>query len=318
MHRKIALEEHFMTPGFEAMSASFTSLMDQAAQDRLAAQLADFDDERIRRMERAGIERMILSQTAPGVQGEKDTGRAIEMARIANDFLASQIARHPDQFSGFAALAMQSPQAAVDELERTVSQFGFCGAMVNGHTLGQYYDDRAFDVVWERLQALDLPLYLHPISAFVQPEVFRGHPELQGAIWGWGVETGSHALRMLFGGVFDRFPRLKVILGHMGEGLPFMRWRFDSRFAVYSHGITLERKPSEYFGSNIFITTSGVCSNATLMAAIGEMGEDAVMFSVDYPYESIDLACDFIDQAPLEDAVRQKVCADNARRLMKL
>jgi 2,3-dihydroxybenzoate decarboxylase len=240
------------------------------------------------------------------------------MARMANDFLASQIARHPERYNGFAALAMQSPEAAAAELERAVTQLGFCGAMVNGHTQGRYYDDPAFDVIWQRLEALDLPLYLHPISASVQPEVFRGHPELQGAIWGWGVETGSHALRLLFGGVFDRFPNLKVILGHMGEGLPFMRWRFDSRFEVYSHGIKLARKPSEYFGRNIFITTSGVCSDATLLAAVGEMGEDAVMFSVDYPYESIDIACDFIEQAPLNASVKQKVCADNARRLMKL
>jgi 2,3-dihydroxybenzoate decarboxylase len=318
MHRKIALEEHYMTPGLEGMSASFTSLMDQSAQDRLAQQLADFDDERLMRMDRFGIEKMILSQTAPGVQGEKDTARAIDMARMANDFLASQIARHPERYNGFAALAMQSPEAAAAELERAVTQLGFCGAMVNGHTQGRYYDDPAFDVIWQRLEALDLPLYLHPISASVQPEVFRGHPELQGAIWGWGVETGSHALRLLFGGVFDRFPNLKVILGHMGEGLPFMRWRFDSRFEVYSHGIKLARKPSEYFGRNIFITTSGVCSDATLLAAVGEMGEDAVMFSVDYPYESIDIACDFIEQAPLNASVKQKVCADNARRLMKL
>ncbi len=112
---------------------------------------------------------------------------------------------------------------------------------MNGHTQGRYYDDPAYDAFWERMQSLDVPMYLHPTDAYVKPQVLNGHRELDGAAWGWGVETASHALRLLFGGVFDRFPRLKIILGHMGEGLPFQRWRFDSRFAVYSHGVKLAR-----------------------------------------------------------------------------
>src|SRR5690606_36305490 len=141
-------------------------------------------------------------------------------------------------------------------------------------------------------------MYLHPGTAFRDPYVLNGHPELLGATWGWGVECGSHALRLLFGGVFDRFPGVKIILGHMGEGLPFLRWRFDSRFAVYPMGVKLQRAPSEYFGSNILITTSGVCSAPSLVGAIGEMGAEAVLFSVDYPYESSAVAADFIEQAP--------------------
>jgi 2,3-dihydroxybenzoate decarboxylase len=228
------------------------------------------------------------------------------------------VARHPTRYAGFATLPMQSPKAAADELTRAVTELGFKGALVNGHTQGRYYDDPTFDVVWERFQALGVPLYLHPIDFPTPPASFADHAELKGATWGWGVETGTHALRLLFGGVFDRFPKLKVILGHMGEGLPFQRWRFDSRFGAYPHGIALQRAPSEYIGTNIVITTSGVCSEAALAGAIAEMGEEAVMFSVDYPYESTAVAADFIEAASLSDRTRQLVCHGNAERLLKL
>ena len=316
--RKIALEEHFSTPGFQGYSKSFTQHIAPDVLADLAARLADFDEQRIAEMDRAGIDYTILSQTGPSVQGETDPAVAMSRAKESNDYLAKQTARHPTRFGGFATLPMHTPQGAVDELTRTVLELGFKGALVNGHTLGTYYDDRAYDVFWARMQELDVPLYLHPTDAYVMPKVFDGHPELTGAAWGWGVETGSHALRLLFGGVFDRFPALKVILGHMGEGLPYLRWRFDSRFAVYSHGIRLERAPSAYIGTNILITTSGVCSAPSLLGAIGEMGPEAVMFSVDYPYESTAIAADFIEQAPLDDHVRQLVCHGNAERIFKL
>ncbi|MFJ1259362.1 amidohydrolase family protein [Cupriavidus sp. CuC1] len=316
--RKIALEEHFMAPGFQAYSKGYLQHIDAAVMADLAKRLADFDDIRIGEMDRAGIDFTILSQTGPGVQGETDRAAALGRARENNDFLAAQVARHPTRFAGFAALPMHDPVTAADELERAVKQLGFKGSLVNGHTQGVYYDDPAYDVFWERMQALDVPMYLHPTDAFVAPHVYAGHPEISGAAWGWGVETASHALRLVFGGVFDRFPRLKLILGHMGEGLPFQRWRFDSRFAVYSHGIKLAKKPSEYIGSNIVITTSGVCSPAALNGAIAEMGAEAVLFSVDYPYESTAIAADFIEQAPMDEATRSLVCHGNAERILKL
>ncbi|RQU79357.1 amidohydrolase [Burkholderia cenocepacia] len=315
---KIALEEHFMTPGFEDYSKSFTSLMPLEMAARLASELADFDDLRLAAMDRAGIDLVVLSQTGPAVQGEADVSKAIERARYSNDFLAGQVRRRPDRFAGFAALPMQSPDEAAKELRRTVGELGMKGALVNGHTHGRYYDDPAYDVVWQTFEALDVPLYLHPIDAKGGSLAFAGRPELNGAIWGWGVETGTHALRLLFSGVFDRFPKLKIILGHMGEGLPFQRWRMDSRFAAYPNGISLERAPSEYIGSNIVITTSGVCSPAALLGAIHELGADAVMFSVDYPYESSDIAARFIEDAPLDDETKNKVCHGNARHLLKL
>jgi 2,3-dihydroxybenzoate decarboxylase len=316
--RKIALEEHFMAPGFETYSKVFTKHMDAATQSYLTSRLGDLDEMRLAEMDKAGIDVVVLSQTGPSVQGERDSKAAARRATENNDFLAKQVARHPKRFGGFASLAMHSPKVAAVELTRAVETLGFKGALVNGHTNGVYYDDPAYDEFWERMQALDVPLYLHPTDPVLIPKAYDGHPELVGAVWGWGVETATHALRLMFGGVFDRFPKLKIILGHMGEGLPMMRWRFDSRFAVYSHGIELEHAPSEYFGRNIVITTSGVCSPAALTGALAEMGPDAVMFSVDYPYESTAIAADFIESSPMADDVRKLVCSGNAERLLKL
>jgi 2,3-dihydroxybenzoate decarboxylase len=306
--RKIALEEHFVAPGF----------MGAGVQAELSRRLTDFDELRLAEMDRAGIDLVVLSQTGPGVQSESDSALANRRAQENNDFLARQIVRWPNRFAGFASLPMQSPGLAADELTRATNELGFKGALVNGHTRGIYYDDPAYDEFWDRMQALDVPLYLHPADPPELPSSYAGHPELTGAVWGWGVETATHALRLLFGGVFDRFPRLKLILGHMGEGLPFLRSRLDSRFPVYSHGIKLERLPSEYFGNNIVITTSGVCSPAALSGAIGEMGAEAVMFSVDYPFESSTIAADFIEQSPLPEDVRHQICHGNAERLLKL
>ncbi|UGY04624.1 amidohydrolase family protein [Bradyrhizobium quebecense] len=292
--------------------------MDPAAQSKLSSQLRDFEDLRLGEMDRAGIDKVVLSQTGPSVQAETNIDVAIRRAAEGNNYLAQQIQRHPARYAGFASLSMHSPKAAASELTRAVEVLGFKGALVNGHTGGIYYDDPAYDAFWEQMQHLDVPLYLHPTDPSPVPKAYDGHPELTGAVWGWGVETATHALRLLFGGVFDRFPRLKIILGHMGEGLPMLLWRFDSRFAVYSHGVRLAHKPSEYFGRNIFITTSGVCSSAALACALAEMGNEAVMFSVDYPYESTAIAADFIESAPITEDVRAQVCSRNAERILKL
>lgn len=315
---KIALEEHFSAPGFAEYSVGFTQLLSPQVRAELGARLTDFDDQRLAEMDAGNIEYAVLSQTAPGVQAEADTALAIRRARENNEFLAERIARHPGRLGAFAHVAMQDPKVAAAELERAVREHGFKGAMINGHTLGRYYEAAEYDVFWERAQALDVPVYLHPASFSRVPALLEGMPVLHGATWGWGVETAGHALRLLFGGVFDRFPRLVLLLGHMGEFLPFQRWRLDSRFAAYPMGVQLARKPSEYIGSNILITTSGVCSAPTLAGAIGEMGAQGVLFSVDYPYESTATACAFIEQAPIDEQSRALVCHGNARRLFKL
>lgn len=315
---KIALEEHFSAPGFGEYSSKFTRVLPADFVAKLDAKLADFDDQRLREMDAGNIEYVVLSQTMPGVQAEADRGTAVRRARENNEFLVERVARHPQRFGAFAHVALQDAAAAANELERTVVEYGFKGAMINGHTLGRYYDGAEFDVFWERAQALGVPIYLHPNAFSQPPALLEGMPVLQGAAWGWGVETAGHALRLLFGGVFDRFPRLNLLLGHMGEALPYQRWRLDSRFAAYPSGIKLARKPSEYIGSNILITTSGVCSAPALVGAIGELGAQAVLFSVDYPYESTAEACTFIEEAPLTDRTRALVCHGNARRLFRM
>ena len=315
---KIALEEHFSAPGFEKYAAELTRDFPVHLKAELGAKLTDLDDKRLADMDAGNVEFVVLSQTVPGVQAETDRTTAVVRARENNDFLAGRIARHPNRFGGFAHVAMQDPKAAADELERTVREYGFKGAMINGHTLGRYYEGAEYDVFWERAQALQVPIYLHPTPFSQTPALVEGMPVLHGAMWGWGVETAGHALRLLFGGVFDRFPRLNLLLGHMGEFLPYQRWRMDSRFAAYPMAVKLERKPSEYFGTNILITTAGVCSEPALIGAIGEMGAKAVLFSVDYPYESTAEACEFIEKAHIDETTRALVCHGNARRLFKL
>ncbi len=317
--RKIAFEEHFTTPDFAAYSKAFVSQIDPDVAADLSRRLLDVGELRLKEMDDAGIEYVILSQTGPSVQAETDVAKAISNSKANNDYLAEKIAKHPTRFGGFATLPMQDPAQAIKELERAVKELGFKGTLVNGHTLGVYYDAPQYDEFWACLQELDVPFYLHPFYSYDQPYFYEGHPELTGATWGWGVETATHALRILFGGVFDRHPGAKVVVGHMGEGcLPYLRWRFDSRFSTYPCGVTLARKPTEYIGSNILITTSGVCSHAALTGAIGEMGADAVMFSVDYPYESTQIAAEFIETAPLDEQTRAKVCYENAKKLFKL
>jgi 2,3-dihydroxybenzoate decarboxylase len=315
---KIAIEEHYSAPGFAEYSNSFTQHIPSQVRAELAAKLVDLDAGRIAEMDAGNIEFIILSQSGPGVQAEVDEGTAIRRAQENNDFLAERVARHPKRFGGFAHIAMHDPQEAARELDRAVTQLGFKGAMINGHTLGRYYDSPIYDVFWDKAEKLKAPIYLHPREFSEVPALLEGHPVLHGATWGWGVETAGHALRLLFSGVFDRFPSLLLVLGHMGEFLPFQRWRFDSRFAAYPHGVTLKKKPSEYFGSNIVITTSGVCSAPTLIGAVAEMGANNVLFSIDYPYESTALACEFIEGAALDDATRALVCHENARRIFRL
>ncbi len=315
---KIAIEEHFTAPGFAEYSQSFTKHIPQAIRNELGAKLVDFDAARIGDMNDGNVQYIILSQTGPGVQGEKDAAVAYRRAAENNDFLAERVARHPDRFGGFAHLAMHDPLVAAKELTRAVKDLGFKGAMINGHTQGVYYDDPKFDVFWQSAVELDVPIYLHPGDFSEIPALLHGHPVLQGATWGWGVEAAGHALRLLFGGVFDRFPQLVLMLGHMGEFLPFQRWRFDSRFGAYPHGVVLKKLPSEYFGSNIVITTSGVCSAPTLVGAVAEMGASNVLFSIDYPYESTQIACKFIEDSPLTDETKALICYDNAKRIFKL
>jgi 2,3-dihydroxybenzoate decarboxylase len=314
--RKIALEEHFLCPGFETYWATTVGDISPDALTRITARLSDFGDDRLEAMDRAGVARAALSLAGPGVQSEPDPATAIRMAAKANDHLAREIQRRPIRFAGFAHLAMQDANAAADELERCVRDLGFCGAMINGHTQGRYLDHPELTPFWERVAALNTPIYIHPADPVTPSPVLDGHPALRRATWEWGFETGSHALRLVFGGIFAQFPDAKVILGHLGETLPYLLWRFDSRAQLY--GVKLPQPPSSYIKSNILVTTSGMLSAEPLNCAIAALGHDRVMFSGDYPFESIEEAGQFMDEVALPDDVRADIAFNNAARVLNL
>ncbi len=318
MVKKIALEEHCLTPGFEDYWAPTVVDLPAAKRDDFLSRLTDFGEMRLGAMDRAGIERCVLSLAGPGVQAERDAKTAVRRARESNDFLAREVEKQPSRYSGFAHLPMQDPAAAADELERSVRDLRFCGAMINGHTNGQYLDHPSLDPFWERAQALDALVYLHPADPITPAPVLEGHKGLRRATWEWTFETGSHALRIIFGGVFDRFPRAKLALGHLGETLPFLLWRFDSRAGPGFYAVKLAKLPSQYVKDNIVVATSGMCSAEPLACTISALGHDHVMFAADYPFESMDEAAHFIDGVSLDEQVRNDICFNSAARLLKL
>jgi len=316
MIAKIALEEHFLVPGVEPYWGRTVEDVPAPVRNKLHRQLFDFADLRLEAMDAAGIRFALLSIAGPGVQAEPDPSIAIRLAREANDLLAEEIVKRPDRYGGLAHLPLQDAAAAADELERAVNQLGFAGGMINGHTNGRYLDEPDFHRFWERAEALRVPIYLHPTDPVADLPVLQGHRALKRATWEWTFETGSHALRLVFSGLFDRFPDLTVVLGHLGESLPYMLWRFDSRAKLY--GVELGRAPSEYIRDNIAVTLSGMNSIEPLRCALEALGENRVMFSADYPFETITEASEFIDHAPIPDALRTRICTGNAEAIFGL
>lgn len=314
MVAKIALEEHCMTPGLIEYWQPTMTDVPAAVADKVLGRLTDYSGERIEIMDRAGITRSILAIAGPGVQAERDPSTAVKRARESNDQLAAQIAKTPKRLGAFAHLAVQDAKAAADELERCVKQLGFHGAMINGHTRGLYLDDASVYPLWERAEALGVPIYIHPTDPVVPAPVLDGTKGIRRATWEWGFETGSHALRLVFGGTFDRFPKAKLILGHLGETLPYLLWRFDSRAKLY--GVQLKRQPSDYIKDNIWVTLSGMYSAEPLQCAIAALGRDRVMFSADYPFEDAEGAGRFMDSTPMAEDLRKAVAHDNAARLL--
>lgn len=317
--RKFALEEHFTRPDLSAYAHGPLSSMDRETFGRFEKRLLEFDGMRLEAMDKAGIELAVLSVTTPGVQGEPNTRTAIKQAREANDFLAHEIQKHPTRYAGFAHLPLQDAKAAGDELARCVEELGFKGEMINGHTNGHYLDEEMYHPFWECVQEINVPVYLHACDPYDMPHNYQGHPELLGATGSWTVETATHALRMVFGGTFDRFPKVTLIFGHMGETLPYLLWRLDSRSRIRSKlGQDRDRLPSEVIKKNIVVTTTGVCSHPALLCAVSTLGENSVMFSVDYPYEDCGVAAEFIETAPISEAARVKICHRNAERLLRI
>jgi 2,3-dihydroxybenzoate decarboxylase len=318
MVQKIALEEHFLCPGFIDYWNPTAADLPAARRERALARLTDFGETRLAAMDAAGIARAVLAIAGPGVQAERDSATAIRNAHAANDFLARQIQKQPDRYSGFAHLPMQDAKAAADELERCMRELKFYGAMINGHTNGQYLDHPSLAPFWERAETLGALIYLHPADPVVPAPVLEGHKGLRRATWEWTFETGSHALRLIFAGVFDRFPRARLALGHLGETLPFLLWRFDSRAGPDFYAIKLAKRPSEYFKDNFVITTSGMCSPEPLACTIATLGHERIIFAADYPFESAEEAGHFIDGVKLDERVRADICFNNAERLLGL
>lgn len=316
---KIGLEEHFLVPEFIGyFTETYPNISPQIAKLGLEA-LQDLGDRRIAIMDENGIDFQVLSIAGPGVQVEKDAAVAVKRAKAANDFLAREIEKRPTRYGGFAHLPMQNPAEAAAELERAIRELGFQGAMINGQTNGEYLDRDKYSVFWERAAALQVPIYLHPGNPVDHPAVYAEHPELWGPVCSWAFETAAHALRLVFSGVFERYPGATLVLGHMGETLPLNLWRFDSRWPISHRGsMTLPQPPSFYIKRNIAITTSGVCSDISLRCALDAMGTARVMFSVDYPFERTELAARFIREARVSQAERTQVASENAKRIMHI
>jgi gamma-resorcylate decarboxylase len=322
MPGKIALEEHFAIP--ETLNDSRGYLPDETWAE-LRARVLDIHDRRLREMDQHGVEMMILSLNAPAVQAIADVKRADEVARKANDYLAGEVARRPDRFQGLAALPMQDAELAARELARCVTELGFKGALVNGFSqVGEavaYYDLPQYRPFWEVVQRLDVPFYLHPRNPLpAHAHIYEGHSWLMGPTWAFAQETAVHALRLMGSGLFDTFPGLKIILGHLGEGLPYNMWRVDhcNGWVTGRHKYPAKKKIADYFYENFYVTTSGNFHTQTLIGAMMELGADKVLFSVDWPFENVSHAAEWFDAVPISEADRRKIGRTNAVTLFKL
>jgi predicted TIM-barrel fold metal-dependent hydrolase len=314
----IALEEHFAWDPASAGNpvATWLQTNDPVAHQRLY----DRGSLRLEQMDAAGIDFQIMSLFDPGVQEEADVERAIDLARRANDELAESVRRNPARFGGFATLATQDPDAAAAELERAVTDLGLVGALINGHCQGRYLDDPAYEALFERAEALGAPIYLHPttphpavMEAWFKPYLADG---LHLASWGFAAEAGTHVLRLVYSGLFDRFPRLQMIIGHLGEMLPFAAYRIDRYYGLGGDNAKrLRRLPSEYLLSNFYVTTSGNFCPPAFACTLEVMGADRVMFSVDYPMDDNTDGANFLSSFAMDDGDRRKVASENAVRL---
>lgn len=323
MQGKITLEDHFATKTTLGDSHIFGAHV----WPELGPRLLDFQDQRLRFMDAAGIEIMIASLNAPAIQAIPDIKRATEVTREANDVLAREIAKRPDRFVGVAALAMQDPDNAAAELERCVKDLGFRGALVNGFSqvgspdTAVYYDLPQYRTFWRVVERLDVPFYLHPRNPLPgSVRGYEGHDWLLGPNWAFHAETAVHALRLIGSGLFDELPRLQIILGHLGEGLPYYLWRIDNRnsWMKAPHKYAARKPVANYFRANFHVTTSGHFSTPAMIDAVAELGVDRVMFSVDYPFEDMGEAAAWFDKAEIGETDRRKIGRTNAIKLFKL
>jgi 2,3-dihydroxybenzoate decarboxylase len=283
-------------------------------------------DERLKDMDKAGVNMQVLSYSFHYDEGIGASAATAESRKV-NEALAKVAERYPERFAAFASLALHDPDGAAGELERVVKRLGLRGAMTTMVPGGEYLDDRKYWVIYERAVELDVPIYIHAIAPSpdrIKP--YAAYPGLGSAMLGFAAETSLQAMRLILSGVFDKYPRLKIILGHMGEGIPFWLWRIDSRWweerkrdpksdLFYKN---LRKNPSQYFRDNFYVTTSGMFWHPALQLVCSAMGADRVLFAADYPPESITDAAQFIESAPISARDKEKICHLNAEKLLKL
>jgi predicted TIM-barrel fold metal-dependent hydrolase len=313
----IALEEHYFDP---EVTKHFTGGGPEARLPELRDRLFDVGQLRIKEMDEAGIDLQVLSHGAPATQ-RLDAATAVPVAKRANDKLKEIINAHPGRFAGFAVLPTADPKAAADELERAVTRLGFKGAMIHGLANGVFVDDKRFWPIFERAQALDVPIYIHPalphpaVVEVYYKDYLKEFPGLLTAGWGFTVETATQGVRMVLSGMFEAYPRLKIILGHLGEGLPFSLWRIDMALHRSENRSTPFR---DTFREHFWITTSGNFSTPALLCCVMEMGVDRILFSVDYPFVLNPPGMKWMEDVPLGPEDREKIYSGNAKRLLRL
>jgi uncharacterized protein len=321
--RTITLEEHFTCPGFVTGPGKefMTQLSHRPNAARITEQLQDVGDKRIAEMDAAGVDMQVLSLNAPGVE-QADAAEQVPVSAEANDVVADAAKKHPKRFAAFASLPTAAPDKAADELDRRMRQ-GFKGALINGHSRGRYLDDKFFSPILERAEALDAPIYLHPtVPPKAVAEAYFGgfSPPVSGmfasAGWGWHIETAVHVIRMILAGVFDRHPKLQVVIGHLGEGIPFMLPRMNKNFSTQL--TKLQRPLGAYLRENVHYTFGGFNFPATFQNLVAEVGVERIMFSADHPWGSMTEARAFLDKIPVSDADRARIAHGNAEKLFGL
>jgi predicted TIM-barrel fold metal-dependent hydrolase len=328
--KKIALEEHVLVPGAEEIVPEHQTHPE--FKHNMQA-LLDITGDRLRAMDEGEIQISVLSATAPGLQGLSEAG-AKDLGNISrrwNDYLAEAVAKHQDRLKVFAALPMCDPELAAQELSRTVRGLGFVGALLNGYdnsgnAPAKYYDSPQYADFWKTAAALDVPVYVHPRSVpDDRTTTYSGYPETRGSVWGFHVETAEHMLRLMMSGLFEKLPTLRIIIGHLGELLPFWAWRIDHRIQregwdkwAGEHGRPRRFTVTEYLRRNFFATTSGMFDTDALKHVVHVMGHDRVMYSVDYPYESTTEASEWFDALDLKKEAKEAIAYANAEKVLGL
>jgi len=313
----IAVEEHFST---QESRAHFNPPVKEPVEEGkgkegpppISDDLEDIE-KRLSDMDKYGIDMQVLS-LGPGIE-QYDAAFGTELAKNTNDKIAAVIKKYPQRFSGFASIAPQDPQSAAMELKRAVTELGLKGTMIKSNVQGEYLDKKKFWVIFEMAEKLGVPIYIHPREPspdMIKP--FLDYPELAGAMWGYGAEVSLHAMRLICSGVFDQYPEVKIILGHLGEGIPYWLWRLDSRALKSMY----KKKPSQYFKDNFYISISGMFWGPALQLAITALGSERIMFATDYPSESIKDAIQSINSLPVSKADKANIMHINAERLLGL